>query len=197
MRTSFVLAVSVSLLVSGCALAGQSKPARAQEAALELNLNARFGRMELAVERVAPKARDAFMEKRRAWGTSIRVADYDMTGLKMLKGEEDCETVVRVAWFRASENDLRTTTLKQKWHDFKGDWKLTDETRIDGDIGLLGEPQAPPNAATATTARRAQFPTITLGSGNTTNLGVTDLPPAEAPPPGPSLSDPSAEAPRR
>lgn len=196
MRTFIALAFSASML-GGCALAGQSKPARAQEAALELNLNARFGRMELAVEHVAPKARDAFMEKRRAWGTSVRVADYDMTGLKMMPGDEECETVVRVAWFRASENDLRTTTLKQKWHDFKGDWKLTDETRIDGDLGLLGEPPVP-NAAgpVMATGRRPQFPTITLGTGNTNNLGVTDLPPPQAPPPQPSMSDPAAEYPR-
>jgi hypothetical protein len=196
MRTPLFFAFSVSLLAAGCALAGQSKPARAQETALELNLNARFGRMELAAEHVAPKARDAFFDKRKAWGNTIRVADYDMTGLKM-HGEDDCETVVRVAWFRASENDLRTTTFKQKWHDFKGDWKLTDETRIDGDIGLLGEPAAAPSAPAPTTAHRPQFPTITLGTGNTANLGVTDLPPAEAAPPGPSLTDPSAEAPRR
>ncbi len=193
MRTRFAFAVSVSLFALGCPLGGQSKPARAQEAALELNLNARFGRMELAAEHVAPKARDAFFDKRKGWGTTIRVADYDMTGLRM-QGEDDAETVVRVAWFRATENDLRTTTLKQKWHDFKGDWKLTEETRIDGDLGLLGEPAAPREAPAA--LRRAQFPTITLGTGNTNNLGVTDLPPAQAPAPGPSLSDPSAEAPR-
>ena len=207
MRTPFAFAISVSLLAAGCALGGQSKPARAQEAALELNLNARFGRMELAAEHVAPKARDAFFDKRKAWGTSIRVADYDMTGLRM-QGEDDCETLVRVAWFRASENDLRTTTLKQKWHDFKGDWKLTDETRLDGDIGLLGEPAPPAAAAGPASPRRPQFPTITLGTGNATNLGVTDGPPGVGAPaggmagastptaPGPSLSDPSAEAPR-
>lgn len=198
MRTRLAFAVSFPLLALSCALGGQSKPARAQEAALELNLNARFGRMELAAERVAPKARDAFFDKRKGWGTTIRVADYDMTGLRMLKGEEDCETVVRVAWYRASENDLHTTTLKQKWHDFKGDWKLTDETRVDGDIGLIGEP-ATPAATGPATARRAQFPTITLGTGNTNNLGVTDLPQAGAsapPAPGPSMNDPSAESPR-
>ena len=193
MRTRFAFAAAVSVLLSGCALASQSKPARAQETALELNLNARFGRMELAAEHVAEPARAAFFDKRRAWGTSIRVADYDMTGLRMLKNDEDCETTVRVAWFRAAENDLQTTTLKQKWHDFKGAWKLTEETRIDGAIGLLGEP---PLASSAPTpgARRAQFQSITLGTGNTTNLGVTDLPPAPPPPP---MQDPGAEFPKR
>jgi hypothetical protein len=197
MRTRFVLAVTVSFALSGCALASQSKPARAQETALELNLNARFGRMELAAEHVAPAARDAFFDKRKGWGTSIRVADYDMTGLRMGKNDEDCETFVRVAWFRAAENDLHTTTLKQKWHDFKGDWKLTEESRIDGDIGLLGEPPVVSVNPTQGSGRRAQFQSITLGTGSTTSLGATDAPPAAPPPPPPGAQDPSAEMPRR
>ncbi len=193
-RMRFVFAVTLSLVALGCPLGGQSKPARAQEAALELNLNARFGRMELAAERVAPKARDAFFDKRKGWGSAIRVADYDMTGLRM-QGEDDCETVVRVAWYHASENELRTTTLKQKWHDFKGDWKLTEETRIDGDLGLLGEPKAP--SAEPAPTRRAQFPSITLGTGSSANLGVKEMP--AAPPAageGPAFSDPPADGPR-
>ena len=50
MRTT--LLSGLVLLAIGCA--GQSRPARMQEAATEVNLNARFGRMELASEHVAP-----------------------------------------------------------------------------------------------------------------------------------------------
>ncbi|MDB4943735.1 MAG: hypothetical protein JWP97_3269 [Labilithrix sp.] len=190
MRHVLALALGSVLSLSGCALAGQSKPARAQETALEMNMNARFGRMEIAVEHVAPQAREAFMTKRRAWGSAVRIADYDMTGLAM-KGDDDCETTVRVAWYRASENDLRNTTIKQKWHEFKGDWKLTEESRIEGESGLLGEP--PSAAAQATAApRRAQFPTVVLGTGQGGNIGVADVPPAPAPAAG--RADPSAEA---
>lgn len=171
MRTRFTFAslaaaavLSASLAV-GCGLAGQSKPAKAQEAALELNLNARFGRMEMAAEHISPKARDGFFERRRAWGGSVRVADYDLTGLKII-GEDDAESYVKIAWYRANEGDLRVTTLKQKWHsDAKGDWKLTEEQRVDGDVGLLGEPPPAPTGGTATTPKRSQFPTIYLGNG--------------------------------
>jgi hypothetical protein len=169
MRMRLVLAMSLSFSALalgsvGCGLVGQSKPAMAQEAALELNLNARFGRMELAAERVSPKARDQFFDRRRAWGGSVRIADYDMTGLKM-KGEDDAETFVKIAWYRANEGDLRVTTLKQKWHsDAKGDWKLTEEQRLDGDLGLLGEPPVPVTAVTEA-PKRSQFPTIYLGGG--------------------------------
>jgi hypothetical protein len=165
MRTRSVLALAVtSLALAGCPLGGQSKPARAQEAAQELNLNARFGRMELAAEHVAPKARAQFFDRRKTWGGAIRVADWELAGLKMV-GDAEAETMVRIAWYRVNEGDLHVTTLKQKWHDFKGDWKLTEESRLDGEAGLLGEP-APPPAAPSGPAKRTQFPTIRLGSGN-------------------------------
>jgi hypothetical protein len=168
MRHCLALATAATALCAslamGCGLAGQSKPAKAQEAALELNLNARFGRMEMAAEHISPKARDGFFERRRAWGGSVRVADYDLTGLK-ITGEDDAESYVKIAWYRANEGDLRVTTVKQKWHsDAKGDWKLTEEQRVDGDVGLLGEPPPAPAAAPAV-PRRSQFPTIYLGSG--------------------------------
>ena len=58
---------------------------KAQEAVNELNLNARFGRMELAGEFVAPKAKELFFERRKAWGGKVRVADYEVSGIKMTK----------------------------------------------------------------------------------------------------------------
>jgi hypothetical protein len=185
-----IAATLLSLSPLACGLGGQSKPARAQEAALELNMNARFGRMEIAAEHVAPKAHDQFFERRRGWGAAVRIADYDMTGLRM-KGDDDAETFVKVAWYRANEGDLRVTTLKQKWHDFKGDWKLTEEERLDGDIGLLGEAPAPSAAADgpAPAPRRSQFPTVVLGVApspeSATPVAVTPAPaePTNQPPP--------------
>jgi len=172
MRKLLALAVpALAMALLGCLVGQQSPGARAQEAASELNVNARFGRLEIATEHVAPKAKEQFMERRRAWGTKIRVADWEMAGVKLLQGSTDAEAFVRIAWYRIDQDDLRVTLIKQKWHDFKGSWKLVEETRQDGDIGLLGEPvvDVPP----PTGARRAQFPTIKIGG----------QPPAEPSPP--------------
>jgi hypothetical protein len=96
----------------------------------------------------------------------------------MLQGNSDAEAFVRIAWYRIDQDDLRVTLIKQKWHDFKGSWKLVEETRQDGDVGLLGEPIV--EAAPPTGARHAQFPTIKIGG----------QPPAEASPPAePTPSD--------
>lgn len=170
---ALVLASFASLALLGCPAMHQSPGAKAQEAANDLNLNTRFGRMEMASEKVAPKARDLFFERRRGWGGRIRVADFELAGMKM-KGEEDAEMFVKVAWYLVDEGDLHVTTVKQSWHDFKGDWKLVEETRTDGDAGLLGEkiervgPKGP---------RNVQFPTVRLGGGGEGQADTIDAPP--------------------
>ena len=128
--------------------------ARAQEAAQELNVNSRFGRMELATEHVDPTHRDAWLVKHKAWGGNIRVADYEMAGFKM-KGDDDAESLVRVAWYRVDQGDLHNTLLRQSWKQKKGAWKLVDEKHSDGDVGLLGEPVAPLHRSLSPSATRA------------------------------------------
>lgn len=181
--------VSSALVLLGCPVGHQSPPARAQEAATELNLNTRFGRMELASEKVAPAARDAFVSRRKAWGAGVRVADYELAGLKM-KGETDAEMLVKVAWYRIDQGDLRTTVLKQSWHDFKGDWKLVDESRAEGDVGLIGEAMPPADPAKGP-ARASQFPTIRLGQGAPESAPSDDA--ADATTPNPVLTLPAAK----
>jgi hypothetical protein len=142
---------------AGCA-APPTALARAQEAAQELNLDARFGRNELAMEHVAPAERDDFALHHQGWGTRVRVADLELAGMKA-HGNQDVDVIVRVAWYRPEQQELRVTTLKQRWHDKDG-WHLVGEERLDGDVGLIGEPvvyAAPPAQPPA------RFPTIRLG----------------------------------
>jgi hypothetical protein len=140
----------------------QSSASRAQEAAQEFNLNTRFGRNELVMERVAAKVREEFGQHHRGWGSSIRIADSELGGLHMAS-DSDAEVSVRVAWYRPDEEDLHVTQLRQKWHDQKGVFVLVAEERIDGDVGLLGErivqqaPDTPPRAS-------ARLPTIRIGA---------------------------------
>jgi hypothetical protein len=182
MRTHFVVGLAAALVLLGCP-AHQSTQARMQEAAQELNVNARFGRMEMAAEHVAPTAKEQFFERRKAWGNRVRVADYEVAGMRLAKDNEDAEMIVKIAWYRVDEGDLRQTTVRQKWHDFKGSWKLTEETRIDGDIGLLGE-RIQQVAPAQNGPRHAQFPTIRLG-------GPAAQPNEELPGPAPAPAPPA------
>lgn len=148
-------------MTTACTVA-QVGAAKAQEVAQEFNLNARFGRMELATESVDPKARAEFLQRRARWGGDIRLADIELAGLRSLdKDHQDVEVSVRVAWYRPAEGELKNTLLLQRWHSFKGDYRLTEESHLDGDRGLLGE-QVQAVAPSAHDLQPAHFPTIRL-----------------------------------
>ena len=156
-----MVASSLAVGLGGCP-APPTALARAQQAAQEFNQDVRFGRSEMLLEHVAPAARDDFAARHRAWGAAVRVADLEMEGMRA-NGDRDLEVVVRVAWYRPEEQELRSTTIRQSWRDDNG-WQLVSERRIDGDVGLLGEQvvyQAPSGPQAPT-----QFPTVRLGGGS-------------------------------
>jgi hypothetical protein len=161
MRTIAVVTVwMVALALTGCP-APPNSLARAQQTAQEFNLDSRLGHGELSLDRVAPDAREQYRAQHRAWGTSVRVVDVEILGMKA-QGERDVQTLVRVAWYRPEDEELRSTTVEQSWSDKAAGWQLVLERRVEGEMGLLGEPvlyQSPD-------ARRpTQFPTVRL-TGN-------------------------------
>jgi outer membrane murein-binding lipoprotein Lpp len=137
--------------------------AKAQEIANEANLNARFGRIEIAAEQVAPTYRAAFSKAHSAWGNKVRVVDSEMLGIRATNdGATEASVAVRVNWYRPEQQDMRSTLLRQQWKVVGGDWKLTDEVRADGDIGLLGERIEKVQAPAEDTPKAAKFRTIKL-----------------------------------
>jgi hypothetical protein len=160
MRVAIVACVLAALLI-GCP-GPATGMARAQEAVQELNSATRYGRSEIAMEHVATKARDEFTARHRAWGSSVRIADLEVAGVRP-KGERDAEAFVHVSWYRPEEQDLRTTTIKQGWRD-EGGWRLVSEDRVEGDVGLLNE--AVVYETPSQPRSRAYFPTVRLsGTG--------------------------------
>jgi hypothetical protein len=149
-----------ALLAAGCGALPPTGLQRGQQTAQDFNLDARFGRSELVMNRIAPAAREEYALHHKSWGSGVRVADIEVVGTKP-HGDADFDVFIHVAWYRMDEQELKSTTLKQSWHQKSDDWLLASEQRLDGDIGLLGEtvvveqpagPRAP-----------AQFPTIRLG----------------------------------
>ncbi len=136
-----------------------SNAGKAQEAAQNLNMDARLGRTEFALEHVDAKHREGFTKIHAAWGAKIRIVDSEITTFKM-KGDDAADVNVQVSWYRPETGDLHVTVLHQTWHTVKGDWFLGAEERADGDTGLLGEPvvvQEPEE-----TAPRAQFQSVRI-----------------------------------
>ena len=136
-----------------------SNAGKAQDAAQNLNMDARLGRMEFALEHVDTKHRESFTKIHTAWGAKIRIVDSEITTFKM-KGDDSADVNVQISWYRPEFGDLHITVLHQSWHNVKGDWFLASEERTDGDTGLLGEPvlvQEPEEVAP-----RAQFQSIRI-----------------------------------
>ncbi len=147
-------------LAPGVQLAPSAPLMTAQQAAQEFNMDARFGRGEVATERIVPDAREAFAAHHRAWGGTVRLADVELAGARP-RGLHDTDIFVRFAWYRVDDEELRTTTLKQAWHEQNGSWQLASEERLDGDIGLIGEHVV---YETPGPKEPAVFPTIHLGA---------------------------------
>jgi hypothetical protein len=157
---SLSLPFAFALPLAACMMPPQGA-ALVQQTSEQFNFDTRFGRMEMAVEQIAPKYETEFTKKHRAWGGPIHVTDAETIGMKM-RGQEDCDVAVRIGWYRVDQPELHTTYVKQHWHLYKRGWLLDAEKRTDGDIGALGEnvevvaPEGP--------VRAAQFPTIRLGT---------------------------------
>ncbi len=172
--TAAVVAATAPAL-GGCA--GQSRPARMQEAASELNLNARFGRMEIASEHVAVQARDAFFARRKVWGARVRIVDSELVSVRFEKDESEAKATVRIAWQPVDDGDMRQTLVRQTYKDLRNGWFLIAEEHADGVIGLFGEkpPEAPKDAPKAN-PRKGKFDTIRLGQTESTTTNSVDDP---------------------
>lgn len=145
--------------LAGCAALPPTGMQRAQQTAQDFNLDSRFARGELVSARIDPAERDEYSAHHKAWGTAVRIADIEMSGIRP-HGDADAEVYVRVSWYRMDEQELRSTTLKQSWHSKSDAWLLVAESRFDGDIGLLGETVVV--EAPAGPRPKPQFPTVQL-----------------------------------
>lgn len=149
----------LSLCVLGLALSGCLAPPgaseRATDAARELNLASRFGRMDVALGLTAQSVRDSFLQHRAAWGRDVRVLDVELGSFSMPSGDH-AAVEVDYSWSRSNESQLRMTRVAQEWRDNGGGFKLVRERRIAGDIGLFGEALPAPAAAPV---RDVQFAT--------------------------------------
>jgi len=111
---------------------------RATDAARELNIAARFGRIDIAAGRASEGARAEFIRKRSAWGGEVRVVDVELAGLTM-PDSDHAVFQVDYAWMRMDEGTLRSTRVAQHWSSTNGAWALEREQRVAGDVGLFGE----------------------------------------------------------
>ena len=130
---SQVFALACAVLLDGAARCRRHASERATDAARELNVAARFGRIDIAAGLAAAGARDEFLRKRAQWGGNIRVVDRSSSGALSMPDSDHAGFQVDYAWMRMDEDTLRSTRVAQTWTSSKGSWVLESEKRVAGD----------------------------------------------------------------
>jgi hypothetical protein len=154
----FIWCALLAALQSGC-FAPVSPGQRVSDAARELNLSARFGKMDLAATLVDASVRADFMLRRAQWGKEIRVVDVDLAAVDV-RDQTHAIVAVDVSWVPLQDSVLRATRLSQSWQDNGHGWMLVREQRLAGDFGLFGETMSVENAPHPD----VHLPSHTLGS---------------------------------
>jgi hypothetical protein len=111
---------------------------KASDAARELNMAARWGKMEEALNRTDPESRVEFSKNHEKWHGDLRIVETELAGLNM-KDATHATVQVDVSWMFADDPTLRVTRLSQEWSDAKGKWVMLSEEHVSGDPGLFGE----------------------------------------------------------
>src|SRR5947207_1324474 len=91
--------LSLVLLPLASCLSVPPASERATDAARELNVAARFGRMDIAVGMTAGAARKNFLAHRSEWGRAVRILDVELASMNMPDGEH-AEIHVDYSWTR-------------------------------------------------------------------------------------------------
>lgn len=179
-RRPFVTAL-VALLAAagplGC-IAPPTATDRLTDAAYEMNMATRFGRMDVALSFIGEKVRKQFVASHAGWGRGIRIADLEFAGVEVPE-KEAATVLIHVSWQRIDESTLRTTSIVQRWkdHDDHG-WLVVEEKRIAGDAGLIdpvdaplspspvgapiGAPEAPNEAPRRTASDAGRYSTVVI-----------------------------------
>jgi hypothetical protein len=133
-----VLVLSLALpVLGGCFLMNVQADERLRESVYGLNEEARWGRIDLALERVSPAYQGKFARRRALWGRRIQIADSDMTHLKLDDDKDKATSLVAVSWYDYATMTVHQTLVQQHWKRVDIRYMLTDERVLDGDPALL------------------------------------------------------------
>lgn len=110
---------------------------RLREAVMDLNNQARWNRIEVALERVSPKYQAYYRSTHSEWGEEIQIADNEVVGMIASRDEEDAISRVTFRWYRQDSMIISDTVVKQTWKKSGRTFMLIDEVIENGHPGLL------------------------------------------------------------
>jgi hypothetical protein len=132
----------MSLVLSACTLSNMTPQARFSDAAHTLNDAARWGRVDIASQYVAPEYLERFRKRRAAWGRGLSIAEAELSAMQLAPDNDSAVTEVSLSWHDAHGVSLRTTVIRQTWEARRGTFKLIDESIQSGDPRIFADAEA-------------------------------------------------------
>ena len=130
MRT---LAIFFALALSGCLFQSFAPTEILRDQVHSLNDETRWGRVDLASERVAPRFRSHFVESRASWGADVRIADTELNQLTLAPDMMSATSTVEITWYDQRTMEVSSTVLRQHWVKTDDHFLLDRESVLSGD----------------------------------------------------------------
>lgn len=150
MRTALWFLVA-SWCLGGCLTNNINPSQKLNERVQEYSDATRWNRMDLAVQIVTPRYRNAFMRSHSAWGRTVEVADSEVIHIQIAPDGNTATSTLAYSWYDLSAMTLARTVVRQQWNIRNG-YQVTGEEFIEGSPDLLPIPHAAdpePEAPTA------------------------------------------------
>ena len=142
MPSGSILACALaSLVLAGCLFQNLSPTQGLSDQVYALNDESRWDRLDLAVQRVAPRYRATFLGSRHARGDDLTIADTEVSALVVADDLASATSSVEISWVDQGSMTLRSTVLRQRWIRTANGYLLEEETVTSGDESLLSEPE--------------------------------------------------------
>lgn len=127
---------------SACRNRAQTASENLRDAVVGYNDALRFGRTDLALERVAPTLRTQFVGSHYRWGRALEITDYEVVNVEAAGAElEHAASYVTYGWVERGSVYVRETLVRQEWRKEGSQYVLIDERVVDGDAALLAIPE--------------------------------------------------------
>jgi hypothetical protein len=191
---SAVLALVAALAAPACSLTHQGRMNALSDAVHDMVDETRWGRADLAADRVAPAFRARFVRAHAGWGERIEIADLDVSAMRMARDEESATAVLTVQWYALDTMDLATTRIRQRWERSGNHFVLAGETILAGDPRLLDLAEPSPDVEAAPGAPANAAPVEASDAAAEATTDATEEPAPQAESRGASTPDAPADA---
>lgn len=141
------LLLAVLAAAPACIFSNMGTAEKFREMVDGVNEEARWSRLDLAMQRVHPTYRSAWRVARTDWGSQIQIADSEVTNLRIEESEEKAQSTVVVRWYRYDTMTLHTSTVQQTWERVGGTFALKEEEVVQGNEEIFFVPEEPETEA--------------------------------------------------